>query len=224
MLSAGMESMIMLHALRKRLTVRLGAIFFNVGQASAERQLSYAKRACNELGIPLEYVDIPNTRNMLIAYSEPPYEFVAESGTDERIPRGTCMVQTMSAVYAAHHKYKYLYYGGTRSDISRVPNLPKLVSAVETVARLNTGIDISVKAPFIEMSDDEVLQLGLDEGVNLAESWSCTWGHLHHCGECERCQKRKGVFAIQSLPDPTIYMKELLRAKEVTSSSASMPV
>lgn len=74
MLSAGMESMIMLHALKKRLTSRLGAIFINVGQYSNERQLAYAKRVCNELGVHLEYVDIPNLRNLLVAYSEPPYE------------------------------------------------------------------------------------------------------------------------------------------------------
>ncbi|MFB2894375.1 7-cyano-7-deazaguanine synthase [Aerosakkonemataceae cyanobacterium BLCC-F50] len=208
MLSAGMESTIMLHALKKRLTSRLGAIFINVGQYSAERQLSYAKKVCNELGVPLEYIDIPNLRNLLIAYSEPPYETVTEGGLDERIPRGSCMIQTMCGIHAAYHKYEYVYYGGTKSDISRVPNLPLLVSTVETVIRLNTGIQISVKAPFIEMEDDDVLQLGLDEGINLSESWSCTWGNLYHCGECERCQKRKSVFARLGLADPTRYMKE----------------
>lgn len=213
MLSAGMESMILLHALKKRLSSRLGAIFINVGQYSNERQLAYAKRVCNELGIHLEYVDIPNLRNLLVAYSEPPYEMVTEGGLDVRIPRGSCMIQTMSAIYAAYHKYEYVYYGGTKSDIARVPNLPQLVSTVETVARLNTGIPISVKAPFIEMTDDEVLQLGLDESLNLSESWSCIWGHVYHCGDCERCQKRKSVFSKLGIADPTMYMNEREIAK-----------
>ncbi len=208
MLSAGMESMIMLQVLKKRLNSRLGAIFINVGQYSAERQLAYAKRVCNELGVPLEYVDIPNFRNLLIAYAEPPYEMVTEGGLDIRIPRASCSIQTMSAIYATYHNYKQIYYGGTKSDISRIPNLPKLVSTVETLVRLNTGIEISVQAPFIDMEDEEVLQLGINEGINLAESWSCNWGKVYHCGECERCQKRKSVFDRLRIADPTRYMKE----------------
>lgn len=226
MLSAGMESMIMLHALKRRLTSRLGAIFINVGQSSSERQLSYAKRICNAFGVHLEYLDIPNLRNLLIAYSNPPYEMVTEGANTEEedseaIPRGSCMIQTISSIYGVYHKYKYVYYGGTKSDILRVPNLPQLVSTVEEVVRLNTGINICVQAPFMGMSDDEVLQLGIDEGVNLAESWSCTWGNLYHCGECERCQKRKSVFASLSIADPTIYMNELRQAKESTKKNVS---
>lgn len=217
MLSGGMESVILMSLLKKHLTSsRLAALFVNVGQYSAERQLAYAKRLCSRFGVHLEYVDIHNFRDLLIAYAEPPYEMISEGGDDHTVPRGSCEIQVLAGLYAVYHKYDCVYYSGTKSDSNRVPNLPELIATAEKLIRLNTEIPISFKAPFLNLLDEDVLKLGIQEGVDIAESWSCNWGKRYHCGLCERCQKRMSVFKMLDISDPTIYENDINAAVKRT--------
>lgn len=198
-LSGGMESTTLLHLARKQVLGRVGAIFFDVGQYSAPRQLAVVKRACNELAVPLQHVDTPGVRDMYVDVFDPPYAFVAED-------RDSCSVTTQALGYGAFHGYKRVLYGVTRSDLDRIPDLPALLDAIQRLVRLNTRTDIELVTPFLEMTDTEVLLFAQEHGVDLGRTWSCLWGYVHHCGRCERCVKRRRVHEEAGMADPTVYL------------------
>lgn len=206
-LSGGMESTALVWAAKRQVVGRVGAIFFDVGQYSAGRQLACAKRTCNELGVPLEHIDIPKYRNAYVDVLDPPYAFVAEGG-GEPLVMGTCFVTLASAIFGATHGFQRVLYGGTRSDLHRVPELPELLASIQHLVRLNTRTTIEVSAPFIDIDDGDVLRSALAEGFDVSSTWSCTWGHEGHCGTCERCEKRRRVHMEVGVPDLTTYPRE----------------
>jgi 7-cyano-7-deazaguanine synthase len=210
-LSGGMESTALLRAAKREVIGRVGAVFFDVGQLSANRQFAFAKRACNELAVPLEYIDIPNLRNAYLDILEPPYAFVAEGG-GEPLVMGTCSVTLMATIFGATHGYKRVLYGGTKSDLERVPELRDLLDAIQNLVRLNTRSDVELVAPFIDMEDADVLRAALNEGYDVASTWSCIWGYREHCGTCERCEKRRRVYKQAGVADPTIYVDHAVPA------------
>lgn len=210
-LSGGMESTALVWAAKHQVIGRVGAVFFDVGQYSAERQLACAKKTCTELGVPLEHVDIPNYRNAYLDVLEPPYAFVAEGGGYPLV-MGTCFVTLAATIFGATHGYQHILYGGTRTDLQRVPELPELLASIQHLVRLNTRTQVEVMAPFIDMEDGDVLRYALAEGFDVSSTWSCIWGYREHCGTCERCDKRRRVHEEVSAPDPTSYLRQTVPA------------
>lgn len=211
-LSGGMESTALLWAAKRRVIGRVGAVFFDVGQYSARRQLAFAKKACNELGVSLEHVDIPNIRNAYLDVLEPPYAFVAEGG-GQPLVMGTCFVTLTATIFGATHGYERVLYGGTKTDLARVPELPELLQSIQHLVRLNTRSSVELVAPFIDMEDVEVLRFALNEGFDVASTWSCIWGYRAHCGTCERCEKRRRVHEDAGVSDPTAYLEQVVRVE-----------
>jgi 7-cyano-7-deazaguanine synthase len=52
------------------------------------------------------------------------------------------------------------------------------------------------------MRKSEILKIGLDLGVNYAETWSCYRGQETACGECPACVERRAAFGALQVTDP----------------------
>jgi len=68
---------------------------------------------------------------------------------------------------------------------------------------------ITIVHPFERMKRADVLTMGLDLGVNLAETVSCGNERVagaYNCGVCDWCIKRKERFAEANIKDTTSYM------------------
>ncbi|MBC7269533.1 MAG: 7-cyano-7-deazaguanine synthase [Streptomyces sp.] len=200
MLSGGMESVTALHYVKHHSAARVAAIFVNLGQDSAIRQLARAKEHCNLLGVHLEVLNLPDVRNLFLDVVEPPYNLVAEG------PRGlspeifgcydSVGATVMSALYAANHGYTQTIYGATASDRDRAPEIERMLSGTEDIVRASWGRGTTMIAPFLQMTDEEVAALALAERVDISRTWSCHYGGIEHCGSCERCLKRQRVFGV----------------------------
>lgn len=57
---------------------------------------------------------------------------------------------------------------------------------------LKTGYDNEIKIiqPFINMSKEEVVKLGIELGVPLERTWSCEKGYEDPCKKCSSCETR----------------------------------
>jgi 7-cyano-7-deazaguanine synthase len=106
-----------------------------------------------------------------------------------------------------------IFIGVNAVDYSGYPDCrPEFVSAFEKLAQLATkagveGSGIRVRAPLVEMSKAEIIQLGTQLDVNYALTVSCYQAASdgRACGDCDACNLRRAGFAATQCADPTRY-------------------
>ena len=111
-----------------------------------------------------------------------------------------------------------IFIGVNALDYSGYPDCrPEFVAAFESLANLATkagveaasdgGARITIHAPLIDLSKSQIIQRGMELGVDYAQTMSCydPGDGLRHCGRCDACLLRKKGFAGAGVPDPTDY-------------------
>ena len=108
---------------------------------------------------------------------------------------------------------KDIFIGVNAVDYSGYPDCrPEFIQAFETMANLATkaaveGHRLKIHTPLIDLTKAEIINLGLDNGVNYAETISCYQANKSGlaCGECDACRLRKQGFADAGVKDSTRY-------------------
>lgn len=99
-------------------------------------------------------------------------------------------------------------------DYSGYPDCrPEYLRAFEVMANLatKTGVEgtgrISVRAPLLDLSKCQIIELGLSLGVDYAMTTSCydPRPDAAACGHCDACQLRLRGFAQAGVTDPAPY-------------------
>jgi 7-cyano-7-deazaguanine synthase len=107
-----------------------------------------------------------------------------------------------------------MFMGVNAVDYSGYPDCrPAFIQAFEQLANLATkaGVEGSsqfkVHAPLISMSKAQIIQRGLQLGVDFSQTVSCYQADSEGraCGRCESCRLRREGFAAAGVPDPTRY-------------------
>lgn len=115
--------------------------------------------------------------------------------------------------YAEVISARCIYIGVNAVDFSGYPDCrPEFIEAFQKLADLATragveGKPIRIESPLIHLSKTEIIELGLELGVDYAETVSCYQldQQGRACGECDSCIIRKSAFVELSLEDPTRY-------------------
>lgn len=106
-----------------------------------------------------------------------------------------------------------IFIGVNAVDYSGYPDCrPEFISAFEVLANVATkkGVEehsVCIKTPLIDLSKAEIIQRGVELGVDYALTVSCYQASDsgRACGECESCRLRKEGFAAAGVADPTQY-------------------
>lgn len=107
-----------------------------------------------------------------------------------------------------------IFIGVNAVDYSGYPDCrPAFIRAFEQLANLATkaGVEgtqhFTVHAPLIDLSKAQIIQRGVQLGVNYAQTVSCYQADLQGraCGRCESCRLRREGFAAAGVSDPTHY-------------------
>ncbi len=107
-----------------------------------------------------------------------------------------------------------IFIGVNAVDYSGYPDCrPEYIAAFARLADLATragveGAPFRINAPLIAMSKAEIIQAGLQLGVDYALTLSCYTADSHGraCGRCDSCRLRAAGFAHAGVPDPTCYV------------------
>lgn len=79
----------------------------------------------------------------------------------------------------------------------------------ETMGRalsLGLAAEISIEAPFLAMSKEEVIRLGASLDVPFELTLSCMQPvRGMHCGQCSKCRERRDAFRDAGIQDPAPY-------------------
>ena len=107
-----------------------------------------------------------------------------------------------------------IFIGVNAVDYSGYPDCrPEFIRAFEQLANLATKAGVEgtsqfrVHAPLIDLSKAQIIQRGMELGVDYAQTVSCYQADLQGraCGRCESCSLRREGFTALGVADPTRY-------------------
>lgn len=151
-------------------------------------------------------VEVPKDRDIETMSSEIPITYV---------PGRNIIFLSLALAWAEVLGAYHIFIGANAIDFSGYPDCrPEFLTAFEKMARLGTkagieGKKISIHAPLIKLTKAQIIQKGLELGVDYALTLSCydPTADGKACGECDSCLFRKKGFQAAGIADPTIYSK-----------------
>lgn len=186
----------------------LNAITFKYGQIATKENDS-AKKIAAELGVPIKVVDLSTLKGVFgeaTSLCNPDIPMTSSFSQPIIVPFRNAIFLSVAVSYAASICANRIFYGAQGSDEPFYPDCRReFYKTFETAARLGTGMEMSIEAPFSGKNKSETIKIGAELGVPFELTWSCYFNGLKHCGKCESCINRKKAFEKAGMHDPTEY-------------------
>ncbi len=229
LLSGGLDSATVL-AIARDQGFAVIAISFRYGQRHAG-ELDAARRVAEAFGvIRHEWVDIDLRAfggSALTAAIDVPKdrdESTMTAGVPVTyVPARNTIFLSFALALAETTGSSDIFLGVNALDYSGYPDCrPEYIKAYESMARLATrdgieGRDVTLHAPLIDLTKAQIIQRGLELGVDYGLTHSCydpltandasnaTQGDMA-CGRCDACQLRLKGFVEAGSSDPILYV------------------
>jgi len=207
-LSGGPDSTVVAYWARKQ-RYEVHALTFKYGQI-AEKEVKYAKLIAEKLGMPIKIIDLGSLGDVftgVTALCDKNIELTSTFTQPIIVPFRNAIFLSVAVAYAISIGAVEVFYGAQGSDDLFYPDCRKeFYKSFENTAKLGTGAEIRIEAPFSNLQKSEVLKIGKQLGVPFDLTWSCYRGEEKHCGICESCVNRKNAFKEAKIVDPTVYI------------------
>ena len=224
LLSGGLDSTTTL-ALAKKQGFDLFALTFDYGQRHSV-ELDRARDIARHFGVVdhqivkidlrqfggsalTDSIDVPVGRDQEEMTAEIPITYV---------PARNTIFLSFCLAYAEVKEASNIFIGVNAVDYSGYPDCrPEFIAAFEILANLATkaGVEgknqMKIHTPLIELSKAEIIEKGLELGVDYGMTHSCynPRGDGKSCGVCDSCQLRLKGFQEAGVKDPIGYAKTL---------------
>tara|TARA_B100001175_G_C19352692_1_gene563150 strand:+ start:85 stop:741 length:657 start_codon:yes stop_codon:yes gene_type:complete len=186
-------------------------ITFNYGQKHI-KEMTYAENFCKEKSLSLKIIDITEINSLLEGSAltdtleVPKGHYEDESMKTTVVPNRNMILISLATAYAVTINADEVWYGAHGGDHAIYPDCrPEFVNKINETTLVANYSPISVKAPFIELSKDQILSLGIGLNLDYSKTWTCYEGRKLACGECGSCVERLEAFANNQLKDPLTY-------------------
>lgn len=130
------------------------------------------------------------------------------------VPARNTVFLSLALAWAEVLSASNLFIGVNAVDYSGYPDCrPEFIAAFEKMANLATkagveGHPFKIHTPLIDLSKAEIIQKGLDLGVDYSLTVSCYQpNQIYACGVCDACRLRAEGFRALGVDDPTQYLK-----------------
>ena len=186
------------------------ALTYKYGQI-AEKEVEHAIMIAERLGMPIKVIDLGSLREIFTGVTSLCNENIEMTSTFSQpiiVPFRNAIFLSIAVAYAISIGAKKIFYGAQGSDEPFYLDCRKeFYESFEKTARLGTGTDVVIEAPFNDLTKSEVVKMGTELGVPFHLTWSCYLAKEKHCGKCESCVNRKNAFEKAGIPDPTAYIE-----------------
>lgn len=126
---------------------------------------------------------------------------------DTYVPFRNGLFLSSAASIALSKDCGVIYYGAHSDDAagSAYPDCSSAFNqAMGDAIRIGSGQQLTIEAPFVDMTKADVVKLGLSLGVPYELTWSCYEGGAEPCGTCGTCIDRAKAFAANGAADPAL--------------------
>ncbi len=218
LLSGGVDSSVLLHHVARNLgAAPVHALSFNYGQRH-EKELACAQFQARAAGaadhqvIDMAFLGALLRKGSALLDGGPPVPDLDGLSDVERtqpptyVPHRNMMLLSMAAAYAeAHGVHNVLYGAQAQDEYGYWDCTQEFIDRMNQTLALNRKDPVSIHAPFAERPKAEVVRLGLELGVDFAQTWSCYRGGETACGACPTCIERLNAFKANGVADPLPY-------------------
>lgn len=121
------------------------------------------------------------------------------------VPFRNGLFLSSAAAIAISKGCEVIYYGAHSDDAagSAYPDCSSSFNdAINSAIYIGSGNSVSVKAPFVNMTKAQIVEIGLKLNVPYKYTWSCYEGGEKPCGMCGTCLDRQKAFEANGIKDP----------------------
>jgi 7-cyano-7-deazaguanine synthase len=198
------------------------AVSYKYGQRHAV-ELEAARRVAQRAGVR-EHVEVAIDLRMFGGSALTADVDVPKNRSDEEmgeripityVPARNTVFLSFALAWAEVLEANDIFVGVNAVDYSGYPDCrPEYIEAYEQMANLATrrgveGQRLTIHAPLIDLSKEEIIRVGLELGVDYGLTRSCydpsPAGEA--CGECDSCTIRLRGFAANGVVDPAPYQR-----------------
>lgn len=201
------------------------AVSVNYGQKNIH-ELNQAKKIIDYYNVDHEIVDLTNifsnnkNCSMIKGNKEIPkesYEKQVENKKDDKpvstnVPFRNGLMLSACASIAIDGEYEKIYYGIHLEEGIAATLYPdcsnEFNNAMNEVIKIATENKVSIYAPLVKMTKEEIIKLGLDLKVPYDLTWTCYEEDTVACGKCTACKDRLKGFELNNIKDPIRYRGE----------------
>lgn len=204
-LSGGLDSGVAMGFEKERNKVDIElALTFNYGQKASKKEIEHANKLCKFYGVEHKVINLDWLRELgggLIENKIPVVslnperlkEVADETARAVWIPNRNMIFISIACAFAEKKGYECIITGFNREEGETFPdNRKEFVSGMNKVFKSLNGIEI--KAPFIEMTKEDIIMAGRSLNFPFNLTWSCYHGYDKPCGKCESCIRREMAF------------------------------
>ncbi|WP_111732513.1 7-cyano-7-deazaguanine synthase QueC [Roseovarius amoyensis] len=210
--SGGLDSVTLAHKVAAQ--GRLGGLLsFDYGQRHV-KELESAAACAARLGVGHEVIDISGVGRMLSGsaltdeVAVPDGHYAEETMKLTIVPNRNAIMLTVAFGLAAARKARAVAVAVHGGDHFIYPDCrPGFIDAFQRMQdeALQGVAEITLEAPFVQLSKADIVTEGARNGTPFAETWSCYKGGVRHCGRCGTCVERREAFDLAGVDDPTDY-------------------
>ena len=216
LLSGGVDSTVMLSQLIKQEYTPF-CVAFDYGQRH-RIELDAARKIADQKKAPLRVIKIdpiitdatglspsmpfanPDSVNRTV-------EKIRATGSHAEVPGRNTLFLSHALAEAHRTPSTNIFIGANAADHRGFPDCRREdFDAFESMAQIAMGFKIRIHTPFIHLQKSEVIAVGLQNGTDFSNTWSCynptklNWP----CRICDACVVRDDGFAAHDLKDPAI--------------------
>lgn len=227
--SGGLDSTVILHWVASE-GHEVHAVSFNYGQRHFDQEMKRAIKSCERVAkshkcINLDFFkDIVNTSSLVnddidVAKTK---EVLGDPQTVNYVPNRNMMMLSICTAYAESIGATKVYHGSALVDSQAGywDGSIEFIHAINKVNELNRRDRVEIVAPLITKSKRDIINMGVDLGVDFTNTWTCYEGKEQACGECPACSSRIQGFLEAGYIDPVEYKRSDIpwskyKAKEI---------
>lgn len=234
-LSGGMDSSTLLHYVVKELAFReIYTISFKYAQRHIRELLcaqDQVKALTDEVDVRIEHTTVDTsffgelTKDVSALTGKINVPHIKEVLGDPQpvtyVPFRNMMFLTIALAHAENNKCPAVFYGAQKHDTysGYFDASEEFRVRLNRVAELNRKHQITVEAPFVNMSKSDLLEWGLGNNVDYSKTWTCYNGGDISCGTCPTCADRIQAFKTIDKIDPLSYIADPWKRKTLLDAA-----
>lgn len=207
--SGGMDSITLLYDYKDRIAL---AVSFDYGSNHNAKEIPFAKLHCERLGIKhvtikLDFMSKYFASSLLEgADAIPEGHYADENMKSTVVPFRNGIMLSIAVGIAESNGLQHVMMANHGGDHAIYPDCrPEFVNSFSDAAKAGTYNDVTLLAPYTNISKADIARRGKQLGIDYTETWSCYKGEDVHCGKCGTCVERKEALALAGIEDHTIY-------------------
>ena len=195
------------------------AITFDYGQKAFAQELKASREICKKMNWTHEVIDLPwlsristsslNTDEEIPEVSSQDlddFEKSTETASSVWVPARNTVFTSIALSYAESIGAEIIIVGWNNEEGATFPdNSKEFLESFNALIDVGSPEKIRIEAPAIDLTKEEIVELGLEVGAPMELSYSCYRGMDKQCGVCESCMRRKRAFKNLGIKDLSEY-------------------